>query len=681
MDPVSIFQIVSSAVSLGDVVVKCITRLSSLKSKYHDAPIILSTMIGQLYMVQVAIEQLSEWSKPERSHDPRYQQLAVQVSHSLDSFDLLILALQQLLDYVDSAAPAPMSVKRRIAFLWSEKEMAGYSVLLDRQANALNLLLQAIQCRDWSQQNAVINQEENQEILRLARDCSSSIIGLEDSTSFITENTADISVEFDFDAVILGSKTYRAAERSHLRQAIRAGRPQTDMANELDADSINSSLPTDKRDGPGSEQNIPEARFAQTPNTQMSSLKTPSQKPVAMRSFEQHLNNRQTYVAASPNNRNDSTQHFSPARILRQLRTLGFGSWSRNMPQRGTGISRSGELDPTSTTISLHGYIKQRKVLILGTSDSSKTALMESLQLELYSHSKEQHGRFRSKVCSHIIGHTRLILEAMAAQQMTLAESGVSIEHHVRTIFSQPSNIDSVSPDIADATKALWDDEGFQIAYRQIHMDQPDESIRHFAKDIQRLASPEYVPTNEDILRIWRSTRNTWETTFDVHGVEYLLYDMEGVRSQRRHSTHTFRDVSTVLFAVDTTNYARVLQEDETVNQREEQLRLFDSIVNSRLFTRTNFVVIFTKLDLLEERLRTSPAEDLFLETTTFGSMQNYLRHLEGIFMGLVRSENSHRRVRFVHTSLVGTDYQNPAREIFRILSETALTQSQVGEP
>ncbi|KAI1862524.1 hypothetical protein JX265_009238 [Neoarthrinium moseri] len=562
MDPVSIFQIVSSAVSLGDVVVKCITRLSSLKSKYHDAPIILSTMIGQLYMVQVAIEQLSEWSKPERSHDPRYQQLAVQVSHSLDSFDLLILALQQLLDYVDSAAPAPMSVKRRIAFLWSEKEMAGYSVLLDRQANALNLLLQAIQCRDWSQQNAVISQEENQEILRLARDCSSSIIGLEDSTSFITENTADISVEFDFDAVILGSKTYRAAERSHLRQAIRARRPQTDMANELDADSINSSLPTDKRDGPGSEQNIPEARFAQTPNTQMSSLKTPSQKPVAMRSFEQHLNNRQTYVAASPNNRNDSTQHFSPARILRQLRTLG-----------------------------------------------------------------------------------------------------------------QPSTIDSVSPDIADATKALWDDEGFQIAYRQIHMDQPDESIRHFAKDIQRLASPEYVPTNEDILRIWRSTRNTWETTFDVHGVEYLLYDMEGVRSQRRHSTHTFRDVSTVLFAVDTTNYARVLQEDETVNQREEQLRLFDSIVNSRLFTRTNFVVIFTKLDLLEERLRTSPAEDLFLETTTFGSMQNYLRHLEGIFMGLVRSENSHRRVRFVHTSLVGTDYQNPAHEIFRILSETALTQ------
>ncbi|KAI1868106.1 uncharacterized protein JN550_006594 [Neoarthrinium moseri] len=527
MDPVSIFQIVSSAVSLGDVVVKCITRLSSLKSKYHDAPIILSTMIGQLYMVQVAIEQLSEWSKAERSHDPRYQQLAVQVSHSLDSFDLLILALQQLLDYVDSAAPAPMSVKRRIAFLWSEKEMAGYSVLLDRQANALNLLLQAIQCRDWSQQNAVISQEENQEILRLARDCSSSIIGLEDSTSFITENTADISVEFDFDAVILGSKTYRAAERSHLRQAIRAGRPQTDMANELDADSINSSLPTDKRDGPGSEQSIPEARFAQTPNTQMSSLKTPSQKPVAMRSFEQHLNNRQTYVAASPNNRNDSTQHFSPARILRQLRTLGFA----------------------------------------------------------------------------------------------------------------------------------------------------DESIRHFAKDIERLASPEYVPTNEDILRIWRSTRNTWETTFDVHGVEYLLYDMEGVRSQRRHSTHTFRDVSTVLFAVDTTNYARVLQEDETVNQREEQLRLFDSIVNSRLFTRTNFVVIFTKLDLLEERLRTSPAEDLFLETTTFGSMQNYLRHLEGIFMGLVRSENSHRRVRFVHTSLVGTDYQNPAHEIFRILSETALTQ------
>lgn len=64
--------------------------------------------------------------------------------------------------------------------------------------------------------------EESQSILQQAKDCSSSIIGLEDSASFISENTAGISLMFDFDAVILASRIYQQVGRSHLRQAIRA---------------------------------------------------------------------------------------------------------------------------------------------------------------------------------------------------------------------------------------------------------------------------------------------------------------------------------------------------------------------------------------------------------------------------------------------------------------------------
>ncbi|KAI0972155.1 hypothetical protein F4678DRAFT_471749 [Xylaria arbuscula] len=184
MDPASIVQIIGTAVSLGDVVVKCIAGLRMLKSKYHEAPLVISTIIGQLYMVQSALDQL-------------------------------------LNDATD------MTATQRLAFLWGEQQTSEYSVLLDRQANALNLLLQAVHCNTSAQQQGLLFKTRSQSILRQAEYCSSSIIGLKDSASFVSEDTAGISLTFDFDAVVLASKIYQRARKSYLRQSIRARQPHS----------------------------------------------------------------------------------------------------------------------------------------------------------------------------------------------------------------------------------------------------------------------------------------------------------------------------------------------------------------------------------------------------------------------------------------------------------------------
>jgi hypothetical protein len=59
--------------------------------------------------------------------------------------------------------------------------------------------------------------------LQQAKDCSSSIIGLpNEGRSILSEgtNTNSVSLEFDFDAMILGSRAYRSAHRSNLKQVI-----------------------------------------------------------------------------------------------------------------------------------------------------------------------------------------------------------------------------------------------------------------------------------------------------------------------------------------------------------------------------------------------------------------------------------------------------------------------------
>jgi hypothetical protein len=79
MEARSIVSIVGTAVSLGDVVRKCIAGLNFLKTTYDedededydDPPQIISTIIDQLSMVQTTLTQHSTWNQPKYSHNPR----------------------------------------------------------------------------------------------------------------------------------------------------------------------------------------------------------------------------------------------------------------------------------------------------------------------------------------------------------------------------------------------------------------------------------------------------------------------------------------------------------------------------------------------------------------------------------------------------------------------------------
>ncbi|KAI0975879.1 hypothetical protein F4678DRAFT_457236 [Xylaria arbuscula] len=230
MDPATIFQIVSTVISLGDVVIKCITRLSAVKSQYFNAPIIVTSMIGQLHTVKIAQDQLSLLRSLSFSHDQRCRQLAAQIGKALNSIGLILLALEQKLDRYENILDDQMTAKKRMGFLHGERELTNLSTMLDRQVNALSLLLHAIQCQ------ILDSQKHNQSIIRLTQDPSSSVVGLEDVTSFTAENSAAISIQFEFDEVLQNSLPYQAAKRSHLGQAIRAKKTK-DLDNTL-SDSL-----------------------------------------------------------------------------------------------------------------------------------------------------------------------------------------------------------------------------------------------------------------------------------------------------------------------------------------------------------------------------------------------------------------------------------------------------------
>ncbi|CAI6338356.1 unnamed protein product [Periconia digitata] len=573
--------------------------------KYDGAPIHVSTLIGQLFIIQTALDKLSDWNQARETRHPRYQQLAAQVGNALDCFGTLISTLQKQLDQFETSNSVEMPTKNKIKFIWSEKEIANYSTLLDRQVNALTLLLQAVQCETWEQQRELLSREESVSILILAKDCSSSVLGLDDGHSFLSETTANISVTFDFDTFVLGSRVYQQAERSHLRQAIRAEQSRKVPAKQKDnAAGREDALILQSSSGDASKQ--------------------------AVRSRNSF---RLTDWFRNSSRRKDSVTSFTA-------------------PKEGENGERS------------HGF-KTVKVLFLGTSESGKSTLIKTLQLSKFREEYFSYGPrllFKEIIRSNIIQSTRIVLEAMDSLAISL-EDPFRNNIHAETIFMQLAGRDSDCSGVKtfQAIVSLWQDSGFQISFGRRREYQLDDNFDYYANNIKRIMASDYMPTDEDILRIRVTTTGISATKLLNKKIEYEILDVGGARSERKKWNSVIGGTHVVTLTIDVRCYANVLLEDETCNRMQEQLVLFDSIVNSKWFSESSFLVVFTKLDCLADSLRTHRVERYlpdYVKDESLGPVESYMQYIEHRFMGLVRSHSIRYRTRIVRADLVGDAYK-----------------------
>ncbi|KAJ1942871.1 guanine nucleotide-binding protein subunit alpha, partial [Linderina pennispora] len=123
---------------------------------------------------------------------------------------------------------------------------------------------------------------------------------------------------------------------------------------------------------------------------------------------------------------------------------------------------------------------------------------------------------------------------------------------------------------------------------------------------------PDYLPTDQDVLRSRVKTTGINETIFRVGELTYRMLDVGGQRSERKKWIHCFENVTAILFLVAISEYDQVLIEDETVNRMQEALTLFDSICNSRWFVKTSIILFLNKMDIFRDKLPNSPMKNYF---------------------------------------------------------------------
>ncbi|KNZ76564.1 Guanine nucleotide-binding protein alpha-4 subunit [Termitomyces sp. J132] len=167
----------------------------------------------------------------------------------------------------------------------------------------------------------------------------------------------------------------------------------------------------------------------------------------------------------------------------------------------------------------------------------------------------------------------------------------------------------------SESIKALWAHHAVKrlLEAKKLRL---EESAPFFLDSIDRIAEPDFLPTNDDILNVRLQTLGVMEHTFPINmgGVTYdwKLYDVGGAMflarpvdflSQRHAWVPYFDDATAIIFLAPISAFDQYLEEDPKTNRIDDSLQLFNAICSNKLLVQAHLVLLLNKVNLLKKKL------------------------------------------------------------------------------
>ena len=186
---------------------------------------------------------------------------------------------------------------------------------------------------------------------------------------------------------------------------------------------------------------------------------------------------------------------------------------------------------------------------------------------------------YRQLVFNNLTHGLKYVLESMEDMQLEVSPENSEYIGLIESASDLRDGEIFPSP-FYEPLRALWNDRGVQRAWgRGNEAALPEKytlfhlvpqllsgyfiSLSYFFSDLDRLFLPDYVPTEQDIVRCRARTIGITETVFQLRDHEMLMVDVGGQKSERRKWIHCFQDVTSILFLVSLSGYDQCLVEDK----------------------------------------------------------------------------------------------------------------------
>ncbi|KAG9238855.1 G protein alpha subunit [Amylocarpus encephaloides] len=256
---------------------------------------------------------------------------------------------------------------------------------------------------------------------------------------------------------------------------------------------------------------------------------------------------------------------------------------------------------------------RECKILLLGSGESGKSTIVKQMKIIHQSgYTVDELSMYRMTIYKNLVDCAKALIGAMRQFEIepTVSTNQGNSDFLVNyQVITEPPTLDE---DVGQAVQALWKDPSMSALMERQSEFYLMDSAPYFFEEAHRIASPDYIPIEADVLRARTKTTGIYETRFTMGSLSIHMFDVGGQRSERKKWIHCFENVTSIIFCVALSEYDQVLLEESNQNRMMESLVLFDSVVNSRWFMRTSIILFLNKVDLFRQKLGRSPLSNYF---------------------------------------------------------------------
>ncbi|TGZ73113.1 hypothetical protein CRM22_001714 [Opisthorchis felineus] len=278
---------------------------------------------------------------------------------------------------------------------------------------------------------------------------------------------------------------------------------------------------------------------------------------------------------------------------------------------------------------------KQAKLLLLGAGESGKSTIVKQMKIiHQNGYSKEECMKYRPVVFNNTVQSMMAILRGMEHLDISFANEERNTDAMLVLSFAN-TDVTEFSRELSLALMRLWCDPGVQTAVSRSREFQLNDSASYYLNAVERLSDPNYIPSEQDVLRTRVRTTGIMETHFNFKGLNIRMFDVGGQRTERKKWMHCFEGVTAIIFVVALSEYDLTLAEDQEVNRMLESMRLFSSICNNQWFVETSIILFLNKRDLFEDKITKSPLTICFPEYMGLNNYEEASQYIRRRFEGL----------------------------------------------
>ncbi|EGO29383.1 hypothetical protein SERLADRAFT_457028 [Serpula lacrymans var. lacrymans S7.9] len=216
----------------------------------------------------------------------------------------------------------------------------------------------------------------------------------------------------------------------------------------------------------------------------------------------------------------------------------------------------------------------------------------------------------------------------------------------------------------AEDMTRLWNDPTIKQLL-QVEKMRLEEMAGFFLDALDRVTSPRYVPTDDDILRARLKTIGVTEYRFTMKtgplgsamSHDWRVFDVGGQRSLTAAWVPFFDDMNAIIFLAPISCFDQVLAEDPTVNRLADSVLLWKAIVSNPLLKKTDLILFLNKCDILKAKLTSGIQLGHYI--VSYGNRPNDFesasRYLQKKFAALLKDHSPERPFYCHFTSVTDT--------------------------